>query len=118
MKKFNEQKTVCSEFPFYSLDNEEIQEAAPKQNTVQKLKTVHFYISKLKNLQQENTQLKSTITHLEEHNGPKKTELTHAETVVTDLQTKLSNAENKLKIANSVISNLKEEICAKRQQIT
>ena len=46
LNNFIERKMVCSEFPFYSLDNAEIQAVAPKQITTQNFKPAHFYISK------------------------------------------------------------------------
>ena len=109
LNNFIERKTVCSEFPFYSLDNAEIQAVAPKQITPQNFKPVHFYISNLNSLQQENTCLQSTITQLEDCNR----RLANTEELITDLRSKVSNGGNKLKIANSVISNLKQEISVK-----
>ena len=109
LNNFIERKMVCSEFPFYSLDNAEIQAVAPKQITPQNSKPAHFYISKLNSLQQENTRLQSTITQLEDCNR----RLANTEEMITDLRSKVSNGENKLKIANSVISNLKQEISIK-----
>ena len=106
LNNFIERKMVCSEFPFYSLDNAEIQAVAPKQITPQNSKPAHFYISKLNSLQQENTRLQSTITHLYRR-------LANTEELITDLRSKAIIGENKMKIANSVISNLKQEISVK-----
>ena len=109
LNNFIERKMVCSEFPFYSLDNAEIQAVAPKQITPQNFKPAHLYISKLNSLQQENTRLQSIITQLEDCNR----RLANTEELITDLRFKISNGGNKLKIANSVISNLKQEISVK-----
>ena len=112
LNNFIERKMVCSEFPFYSLDNAEIQAVAPKQITPQNSKPAYFYISKLNSLQQENTRLQSTITQLEDCNR----RLANTEELITDLQSKVSNGKNKLKIANSIISNLKQEISVKENK--
>ena len=109
LNNFIERKMVCSEFPFYSLDNAEIQAVAPKQITPQNSKPAHFYISKLNSLQQENTRLQSTITHLYRR-------LANTEELITDLRSKVTYGENKMKIANSVISNLKQEISVKEKK--
>ena len=109
LNNFIERKMVCSEFPFYSLDNAEIQAVAPKQITTPNFKPAHFHISKLNNLQQENTRLQSTITQLKDCNR----RLANTEELITDLRSKVNNGENKLKIATSVISNLKQEISVK-----
>ena len=109
LNNFIERKMVCSEFPFYSLDNAEILAVAPKQITPQNSKPAHFYISKLNSLQKENTRLQSTITQLEDCNR----RLANSEELITDLRSKVSYGENKMKIANSVISNLKQEISVK-----
>ena len=106
---FIERKMACSEFPFYTLDIAEIQAVAPKQSTPQNFKPAHFYTSKLDSLQQENTRLQSTITQLKDCNR----RLANTKEMITDLRSKVSNGENKPKIANSVLSNFKQEISVK-----
>ena len=62
MKKFNEQKTVCSVFPFDSLENDEIKNMVTSDKCTQT--TSKADQMKMFNSQEENEQLRTEITEL------------------------------------------------------
>ena len=65
MKQFNKQKTVCSIFPFYSLENEDIKNmVTPIQISQNNSKSDKI---KICNLQEENRQLKVSTTELKDN---------------------------------------------------
>ena len=68
MKQFNEQKTVCSMFPFYSLENEDIQNILTQPAPVH-FKQTNSKLDKLKNcdILQENEKLKSLNMELNDN---------------------------------------------------
>ena len=101
MKEFNEQKTVCATFPFYSLENEDFKNMVTltkfSQNTS---KADHM---KMGNLQNENGQLKSEIAQLkgqlslmdEKHlrqDSEIQDKLLKQESEISNLRTELGNA--------------------------
>ena len=67
MKRFNEQKTVCANFPYSSLDNDEIRAMSSKQVQTQSLKLGRSNNSKLKESQEENNRLNVLISQLTEN---------------------------------------------------
>ena len=62
MKEFNEQKTVCATFPFYSLENEDFKSMVTLNKFSQNISKVDHM--KMCNLQNENGQLKTEIAQL------------------------------------------------------
>ena len=116
LNTFIERKSVCSELPFHSLDNAEIQTMSAEQISAKKPKTFSELI-KLNKLKEENVHLNSSITILEENIIKGNSKLANAEKVISDLRNKLLDEENKLKSEKSVISNLKQEICIKGNKL-
>ena len=117
MDNFIESKTTCSNLPFYSLDNKEIKEIIPTPTSTQKIKQAQFYRSEIKKLKQETMNLKSRITSQENQINEKNNKITCAE-AISDLRTKVIEEEKKLNAANSVISNLKQELCVKHSKLS
>ena len=68
MKQFNQQKTICSVFPFYSLENNEIQNMVTRPAPVQYSQT-NSKLDKVKicNILQENEKLKSLNMELKDN---------------------------------------------------
>ena len=67
MKQFNQQKTVCSVFPFYQLENDDIQNMVTRPTPVQFSKTnPSLEKTKMCNLQEENDKLTLLNTELKD----------------------------------------------------
>ena len=108
MKQFNEQKTVCSMFPFYSLENEDI------QNMVTQPAPVHFKQtnSKLENVKicnilQENEKLKSLNMELKDTLKTMNGNIVRAN---SEFEHKLTEKQNEIKNLKSECSNLQSKL--------
>ena len=67
MKQFNEQKTVCSQFPFYSLDTDEFLKMMSKSVSIQFSQTnLKSEKTQLRDLLEENDKIKSLAMDLKE----------------------------------------------------
>ena len=117
MKHFIEQKTVCSQFPFSSLDNNEIQKMVtqPVLDNFSKA-TSKTENSKLCELQTENQKLGSLIVALTDDLKTANEKLKHKESIHLDLKEKLMMEQNKSAKLEIEYSELKSEFCEIKRQ--
>ena len=101
MKQFNEQKTVCSAFPFYFLENDELKNMVTSQTTSKADQTKIF------NQQEENVQLRTEISKLKYQirtvneklacmDSEFKSKLNEKQTEIQTLKSESSNLNSKL----------------------
>ena len=97
MKQFNQQKTVCSVFPFYSLENEDIKNmVTPIQNSQNNSKSDKM---KICNLQEENRQLKVSTMELKDNcktlNEKQVCEHSELQCKLTEMHNEILNSKTK-----------------------
>ena len=117
MKHFIEQKTVCSLFPFSSLDNNEIQKMVtqPVLNNFAKTKS-KTENNKLSELQTENQKLDLLVAALTDDLKTANEKLKHKESIHLDFKKKLVMEQNKRAESEIEYSELKSEFCEVKRQ--
>ena len=117
MKHFIEQKTVCLQFPFSSLDNNEIQKMVtqPVLDNFLKAKS-KTENNKLRDLQTENHRLDSLIVALTDDLKTANEKLKHKESIHLDLKEKLTMEQNKRAKLETEYSDFKSELCEVKRQ--
>ena len=117
MKHFIEQKTVCSLFPFSSLDNNEIQNMVTQpvlyNFSKAKSKTEN---NKLSELQTENQKLDLLVAALTDDLKTANEKLKHKESIHLDLKEKVMMEQNKSAKLEKEYSKLKSELCEVKRQ--
>ena len=104
MKQFNQQKTVCSVFPFYQLENDDIQNMVTQPTPVQFSKTnSSLEKTKMCNLQEENDKLNLLNTELKDQLRTINEKLVCQ---ISDFQHKLDKKEKELNEIKFECSNL------------
>ena len=112
---FIERKSVCSLFPFSTVDNQEIQNMITRQQPSLVLsKIVHkdteCQFHKIKELQEEIKQLHLTTDHLRDSILDERRKQSELEKQNSYLKTEVIKGQEKLKNAQNVISNLNCDI--------
>ena len=113
----HEQKTVCSLFPFSSLDNNEIQKMVtqPVLNNFANAKS-KTENNKLRELQTENQKLNLLVAALTNDLKTANEKLKHKESIHMDLKEKLVMEQNKSAKLEIEYSELKSEFCEVKGQ--
>ena len=117
IKHFIEQKTVCSQFPFSSLDNNEIQKMVtqPVLDNFSKAKS-KTENNKLSELQTKIHKLDSLIAALTDDLKIANEKLKHKESIHLDLKEKLVMEQNKTAKLETEYSELNSELCEVKRQ--
>ena len=105
MKQFNEQKTVCSAFPFYSLENDEIKIMVTSDKCSQT--TSKADQMKIFNLQEENVQLRTEITELKGQIRTVNEKLAYMD---SEFKSKLNEKQTEIQTLKSESSNLNSKL--------
>ena len=105
MKQFNEQKTVCSAFPFYSLENDEIKNMVTSDKCSQT--TSKADQTKIFNLHEENVQLRTEILELKCQIRTVNEKLACMD---SELKSKLNEKQTEIQTLKSESSNLNSKL--------
>ena len=112
MKAFNERKSVCSLFPFATLDNSEIQEMTSKTVSVQLSKSE---MQTLKGFQEELSTLNSSITVYKDDLKTANDKLKLTESQNAELQVKLLEEISRFTALQTEFSKLQSELCVEQK---
>ena len=123
MKQFNEQKTVCSQFPFALVDNDEIQKMVTRSlsQTNSKSDKIKSYNIQ-EEFSEENNKLNSLIAGLKDNLRTMNEQLSHTQSENSELKHRLSDEQSKCMKLQTEHSNLQAELldeqCLRKERET
>ena len=116
MKQFNEQKTVCSQFPFYSLDTDGFRKMMSKSVSIQFSQTnLKSEKTKVRDLLEENDKMTLLTMDLKEDLKAVNENLKHTESEKSDIQCRLLEEQTKCAELETECSKLRYELCEEQR---